>query len=182
MGAPKGNKFAAGGPGGGRPSSYKPAYVDQAKKACEAGFTDVEVGKLFGVSEVTINEWKLAHKEFCLALKSGKTAADDRMERSFYQRGLGYDYESKKTVKDNTGFEQVTKTTQHVPGDVGAQFRWLSNRRPEVWRERHEVDVSGKIENVFTLNIFEQDLSDGGKVIEGEKSVPRLRAQGKNDD
>jgi len=34
----------------------------------------------------------------------------------------------------------VTETTEHIPGDVTAQTRWLTNRRPRQWREK--VDVS----------------------------------------
>jgi hypothetical protein len=54
MAAPKGNKFAKGNKGGGGPTAYKPHYATQAIKACQAGFTDRELGVLFGVSEATI--------------------------------------------------------------------------------------------------------------------------------
>jgi len=36
----------------------------------------------------------------------------------------------------------------------------LRRRRPEVYGERHQVDVKGEIEHVFTLNIFEHDASN----------------------
>jgi hypothetical protein len=50
MPAPKGNQNARGNHGG-RPVKYKPEFVAQAKKACEAGFTDRELAELFGVSK-----------------------------------------------------------------------------------------------------------------------------------
>jgi hypothetical protein len=40
------------------------------------------------------------HPEFSEAMKVGKSVADDRMERSLYQRGIGYDIDLKKTDED----------------------------------------------------------------------------------
>jgi putative SOS response-associated peptidase YedK len=41
MSAPKGNQNAKGNKGGGRKTSYKPEYAEQAQKLCAiAGFTD----------------------------------------------------------------------------------------------------------------------------------------------
>jgi hypothetical protein len=160
-----------------RGSVFKPAYVEQAKKACKAGFTDIELAQLFGVSEMTINNWKLRYPEFALALQSAKDVADERMERSFYQRGIGYSYESEKVVTDSTGFERVTREAQHIPGDVTAQWRWLLNRRPDRWREVHEVEGTIRNEHIFTFNIFENDLSASMKTIEGKKATPRLEGR-----
>jgi hypothetical protein len=67
---------------------------------------------------------------------------DDRVERSFYQRCIGCDYESVKIVEEGVvgdkGGElrlvKRTTSTEHVPGDVGGQSRWLAIRRPNKWR------------------------------------------------
>ena len=59
------------------------------------------------------------------------------MERSLYQRACGYEVEVKKTVIKKEGRDVVTTTTEfreHIPGDVTAQTRWLTNRRPKQWR------------------------------------------------
>lgn len=96
MPAPKGNQYAKGNKGGGRPTVYKPQFAIMAQKACEAGFTDQEIADLFGVSETTVNGWKIKHPEFSLALKAGKSPADDRVERSLYHRAVGYEHDSVK--------------------------------------------------------------------------------------
>ena len=77
-------------------------------------------------------------------MKIGKAVADDRVERSFYQRGIGYDYEIRRVVTDYKGRETVTVSSQHVPGDVSAQFRWLMNRRAERWRDKVDINHEGK--------------------------------------
>lgn len=137
MPAPKGNQNAKGNPGGGRPSSYKSIYAEQARMACEAGFTDLEISKLFGVSEHTINAWKLEHIEFCSALKVGKAPADDRVVRSLYNRAVGYSYEAVKIFMPAGAKEPVyAPYIEHVPPDVTAGIYWTKNRLRAEWRDK----------------------------------------------
>src|ERR1700688_2397973 len=90
MGTPK-KKRRAGNPG-----VFRPTHISRARLACEAGFTDRELSDLFGVSEMTLNRWKLDHPEFALALKNGKYVSDERVERNLYTRATGYSFDSEK--------------------------------------------------------------------------------------
>jgi hypothetical protein len=96
--------------------------------------------RLFGVTAKTINQWKLVHHEFSLALKVGKEVADDRVERSLYQRALGSEIERSRTVTAN-GQTVTTTIIERLPGDTTAMIFWLKNRRPNRWRDRREVDL-----------------------------------------
>jgi hypothetical protein len=85
----------------------------------------------------TLYLWRATYPEFSEAMKSGKSLADDRVERSLYQRAWGYEVDIKKTVIKKEGRDVVTTTTEfreHIPGDVTAQTRWLAHRRPKQWR------------------------------------------------
>lgn len=137
--AEKGNKNAVGNSGGGRPSKYKPEFVEQAKKACEVGFTDREVALLFGVSEATLNTWKLEHPEFSGALKAAKEPADLRVQQSLYHRAVGYSYPA---VKIMAVAGEVVKVpyTEHVPPDTTAMIFWLKNRQSDKWRDVHKIE------------------------------------------
>ncbi len=139
MPAPKGNKHAVGNKGGGRKTVYDPAFAEIARKACEAGFTDRELALCLRVSEVTVNKWKLEHVEFCLAIATGKEAPDNRVERSFYHRAVGYSYDAVKILKGDDGKPMMVPYQEHVPPDTTACIFWLKNRRKEQWRDRHEV-------------------------------------------
>jgi hypothetical protein len=69
-----------------------------------------------------------------------------RVERSLYQRGLGYNYEATKIFMP-AGAKQpvVVHYLEHVPADVGAAFIWLKNRDPDRWRDVQNVEhVLGK--------------------------------------
>ena len=54
---------------GGRPSKYKPEYVEQAQKLATLGATDREAAEFFDVNEATLHRWKHEHPEFCESLK-----------------------------------------------------------------------------------------------------------------
>ena len=138
----------------GRPSDFQPAYVDQAKKLCELGATDVDLADFFQVDVRTIYRWKHDHDEFCQALKAGKDIADDRVERSLYQRAVGYTFDSAKIFNAN-GEPLIVPYREHVAPDTTACIFWLKNRRKEHWRDKQEHEVTGK---------------DGGPVVLWAKS------------
>ena len=142
MPAPKGNQYAKGNKGGGRPTLYKPQFAIMAQKACEAGFTDREIADLFGVSETTVNGWKIKHQEFSLALKAGKSPADDRVERSLYHRAVGYEHDSVKIFMAE-GKPVYAPYREHYPPDTSAAFLWLKNRRPDKWRDVQRIERGG---------------------------------------
>jgi hypothetical protein len=84
---------------GGRPTSYRPEYAEQARKLCELGATDYELADFFDVDVVTVHRWRHTHDEFCNAVISGKNFADERVQRSLYQRAVGYTFESQKVFQ-----------------------------------------------------------------------------------
>jgi hypothetical protein len=88
MPAPKGNQYAKGNKS---KNKYKPEYVETARKLCaKSGFIDIQLADWFGVTEKTINNWKLAHPEFAEALRVGKAETDDFVERATVTGISGY--------------------------------------------------------------------------------------------
>lgn len=139
MAAPKGNKFAEGNKGGGRPSRYKPEYARIAKSMCALGATTADLAETFGVAASTICAWQVSHQEFSESLRVGKKGPDIRVERSLYQRALGYEYQAEKVVICH-GEPVVVKYREHVPPDTAACKFWLINRRKNEWADTQRVD------------------------------------------
>ena len=126
----------------GRPSKYAPAFADQAEKLCKLGATDLELAEFFDVDVRTIYRWKALHEEFCQALKAGKDVADERVERSLYNRAVGYTHEAVKIFMPAGAKEPVYAPYQeHVPPDPTSCIFWLKNRRSEEWRDAKQLDV-----------------------------------------
>lgn len=135
----------------GRPSSYKPEYATQAEKLCKLGATDKDLADFFEVSTRTIERWRVKHDDFCRALKSGKDEADDRVERSLYNRAVGYTYESEK-IFNNQGSITRAPCIEHVPPDTTAQIFWLKNRRKDQWRDKTDHEHSGELAVTDTVD------------------------------
>ncbi len=122
----------------GRPTKYKPEYADQVKALAWHGATDVEMADFFRVSIQTLNTWKAVYPEFLESLKTDKAVADNRVERSLYQRAVGYTCEE-VDIRVVNGEIVKTPLLKHYPPDVVACIFWLKNRRKDEWREKVEV-------------------------------------------
>lgn len=145
MPAPKGNKFAVGADSG-RPTDYKPEYAEQAKKLCQLGATDIEMADFFGVDVRTIYRWKHNHDEFCQSQATGKDIADERVERSLYQRAVGYEQDEIKIFMPAGADAPVYAPYRaKVAPDVSAAMFWLKNRRKDKWRDKQDVEHSGSV-------------------------------------
>ena len=128
----------------GRPSGYKAEYAKQAEKLCRLGATDADIADFFGVDVRTIYRWKNSNEEFCQSLKLGKEEADERVARSLYGRAIGYEHPDVH-VSNYQGEVTLTPITKHYAPDTTAAIFWLKNRRPEEWRDKQDVDVSGNL-------------------------------------
>jgi hypothetical protein len=126
----------------GRPSSYKPEYVNMAKQAARLGATDADLARIFGVSDATIDNWKAQHHDFLGSLKAGKEEADARVERSLYSRAVGYSFNSEKIFCNKDGEVTRVPIVEHVPPDVTAQIFWLKNRDPKRWRDAWQIEAA----------------------------------------
>lgn len=130
----------------GRPSMYQPQFSEQALKLCRLGATDRELADFFGVSEQTINAWKTAHPEFLESLRAGKGMADAEVADKLFKRATGYEHAAVKIVANaNTGQEHIVDYTERYPPDTTAAIFWLKNRRPDLWRDKTEQQLSGHV-------------------------------------
>lgn len=139
----------------GRPTLFREEYIEQAKKLCALGATDDEMADFFGVNRSTFYRWKLDYPEFCDSIKSAKDIADERVERSLYQKATGYNITEQQAIKvklekDREGVE-VVDVEKHVVADTTAAIFWLKNRRKADWRDKHEVEHSGGTKSEINL-------------------------------
>jgi hypothetical protein len=123
----------------GRPPIYDKKFVKQAAKLCSLGATDMDLAEFFGVTDRTINRWKIEHADFCQSLTVGKTESDDRVERSLYHKAVGYTFDGEEVFQfQGTVVRALVK--KHIPPDTAAAIFWLKNRRPTYWRDKQELD------------------------------------------
>ncbi len=121
----------------GRPSKYRPEFVEQTKKLCRLGATDKELSDFFSVSSQTLNAWKVEYPEFLDALKKGKEISDAEVAQKLFHRAIGYKHKAVK-IFNQQGVPLIVDYTEHYPPDTTACIFWLKNRRPDLWRDKRE--------------------------------------------
>ena len=128
----------------GRPTKYDPKFVDIVRGIAKLGATDDQVADCLSVSIATVSLWKVQYPEFLEALKAGKDEADARVERTLYQRAVGYQRDAVKIFHPADAPGPVyAPFREEVPGDVTAQIFWLKNRRRDEWRDVKSQELSG---------------------------------------
>lgn len=127
----------------GRPSKFKPEFVEQARKLANLGATDREVADFFEIDERTLNRWKADNEEFCQSLKVGKALADDRVEQSLYRRAVGYEHDAIKIAVNAQGEITQVPFVERYPPDTTAAIFWLKNRRKDQWRDVSRQEQTG---------------------------------------
>lgn len=154
---------------GGRPTSYDPAMCEVARNYCELGATDREIAEYLGISCSMLYRYKARYKEFSDALKAGKEAADDRVERAFYARAIGYEHDAVKIFLNKDGAIVEAPYIEHHPPDTTAAIMWLKNRRPDKWRDKQEHKIDATIEVMSARDIIHQKLDALAERIENKK-------------
>lgn len=152
----------------GRPSTFRPEFVEQVQKLAAYGATEFEIARFFKKSDSGWKKWKHLHPELVAALKLGKTEPDDRVERSLYTRAVGYSFQSEKVFQFQ-GQVIRAKTVEHVPPDTTAGIFWLKNRRPDEWRDKVNHELSGGVKVSKAADLTDEQLAAiaAGQVTNG---------------
>jgi hypothetical protein len=166
---------------GGRPTSFKTEYVEQAYKLCLLGAIDKELCDFFNVAESTLNLWKQKQPKFLDALKRGKVVADANVAHSLYKRATGYS--CKEThVSNYQGEITLTEITKHYPPDTTSCIYWLKNRQPDKWRDKIEIDSNIKIDKETLEMIETQFVAKMAEARDRQKTVLTERGILSDDD
>jgi hypothetical protein len=128
-------------------TKYNETFPTLAEKYAREGMIDREIAKKLGVSESSYHVYENKYPEFLESIKRGKVLPDDEAEKALFKRVIGFEYEEvmveyagrPKEAKKATP-TLVRKTKKLVIPDVAACAIWLTNRRPEKWRHRHDVE------------------------------------------
>jgi len=126
------------------------------QKLCALGATDAQLADFFQVSVSTVALWKVEHQEFSDALRVSKDEADDKVERSLYQRAMGYEHDE-VDIRVLNGEIVQTQIRKFYPPDTTAGIFWLKNRRPERWRELKALELGNKDGEPFKVGIMNED-------------------------
>lgn len=133
----------------------KPKYDDNfpllAEGYARQGLIDKEIAAKLGISERSYYEYQKKYPQFTQAIKRGKEPVDVEVENALLKRAQGFDYEEIhaeygiKKGQEKATPSKVKKISKKVVPDVTAQIFWLKNRLPKIWRDKHDLNVSGNM-------------------------------------
>ena len=116
------------------------------------GLSDKQIAHNIGITQTTLYEWQKRFPELSEALKKGKEVVDREVENALLKRAMGYEYDevTQEPVTDkDTGVTEMRVTkrvTKQIVPDVTAQIFWLKNRKPDEFRDKRDVELSGSVD------------------------------------
>jgi hypothetical protein len=143
----------------GRPSEFRPEYVEQAYRLSLLGATDKEMAAFFDVTEPTFNAWKQEHPEFLSSLCDGKMTADAKVAESLYRRATGYTAKKVVTANIQGMITDIKEVNEYVGPDVAAASLWLRNRQPAKWRDKVDHELSGNLKISRAEDLTDDELA-----------------------
>jgi hypothetical protein len=98
----------------------------------------------------------------------------NRVERSLYERAVGYNYEATKICTPANREKPVyAPYVEHIPPDVTAAIFWMKNRDPQHWRDSQQLElVLGKYIISDQPMTEEQWARERATVIDAEPVAP----------
>lgn len=131
---------------GGRPTKYSKQLCHVAKNLALAGYTNEDIAKVIGISDVTLYDWKNKYEEFSKALAFKKIAIS-KIIGAVFEAAVGYKH--KDIIHASHRGEIITKkVTRRYPPNIKAAEVLLRNCDREHFLEKQEVTPPN-----ITLNI-----------------------------
>jgi hypothetical protein len=152
---------------------YSANHPEMAYELALLGKTLAEMATVFGVNEKTVDRW-MKKPAFRLAVHKGQDLADGKVAKALYERAQGYSHEAVKIFMPAGATEPVyAPYTEHYPPDTAAASLWLRNRQGAKWRDKTDVEVSGRVTlEALVLASLEKPADspavEDGAAIEGQ--------------
>ena len=126
-----------------------PEHLSLITALAAEGFTIKQIAEKIGVSRTTFYKWRQDEPLIEEALEKGTAEANWEIEKSLFQRALGYDVEEIKykwkydaNAREYKWVED-TKILKHVPGDSTCMLFWLRNKMPDEYRNNVQRELNG---------------------------------------
>lgn len=141
--------------------------------------TDEELIAAMGVASSTFYNWLKKYPEIAAAIEKGRSSAlaeeaVEAVEDSLYERCIGGTHTVMKgfkvrEVKYDAAGKRISETEHvelvaeqvYVPADVNAIKFFLTNRKPERWKNRTEFSADDDTKE--SVETFLQRISEGGR-------------------
>ena len=138
------------------------------------GYTTKAACEKAGIGEETFYGWMRRNSEYAEMVRNARKEGEQRsiadVEASLLDLAKGYDYEEVRTeyeskLNPTTGKYEPTikkqvRTKRHVMPSTEAIKFYLTNKAPELWKNRVEQTNNGKVATDLTVRYINQSPGD----------------------
>lgn len=131
---------------------FSKEIIEKICKHLKAGSTITSACEAVGISRETFYDWMNKKPDISDTIKKAMAIPDKKVENALFKTATGSfryterHYEQIKDAKGKATEMQLVKTVKKrgLP-NVTAQIFYLKNRKPEEWKDRHELGLSGNM-------------------------------------
>ena len=166
------DEFVSTNPKEDRPNKYELLIShSEVEKLAAQGKSMAQIAKKIGISADEFYRWTSEYSGLREAFRSGReiwyAKKNHEVEKALLKRAKGFRAKEKEVVLTTRGKRVKEKTVYFPPSEKAAEL-WLTNRAPEKWKKRQEIDVQGGIEIVFRNFEDVVDVDPIGEVEPGQ--------------
>jgi hypothetical protein len=116
------------------------------------GMIDEDIAAALGIGVTSLYKYANQYPKFAKALKDGRRPVDFEVENALLKRAKGFTFTEtteEPTVDPETSEVRMVVTKRvrkHIAPDTTAAIFWLKNRRPKLWRDKHDVELTGVLD------------------------------------
>ena len=108
------------------------------------GLSMDQIASEVGVARSTFFNWKSENQMLSDALMINRQIADRQVENALFKTAKGFHYTEDKIAPSGA---KISDVKSYQAPNVGAIKLWLSNRKPDTWREKQSIELSGKVDS-----------------------------------
>lgn len=151
---------------------YDDCYLKTLFGLAVHGLSESEICKVLGIPLRTLDAWK-TRPQVKEALREGRYEADAKVVAAMYDKAKGYKAKGVKVFYNSkTGEPVIVEHEEYFQPDVVAAKFWLTNRRPDKWRDKPEATET---DNKLVINITR--FTDPPVLENGNKSTAQLETE-----
>jgi len=137
-----------------RRTKYSKKMLRLAEELARKGNNNREIAQKLGIHEDTFYTWLKKYSEFSETIKKAREEyAIPEIEGALFKKATGYWIEETKIRPDG----KIETIKKYIPPDTTAIIFFLKNRAPERWRDRTEINASGKVGRLIVEAYLDED-------------------------
>ena len=147
---------------------FSDELTEKICKHLKQGATITTTCEAVGIHKDTFYEWMKKKSDFSDAIKKTMAIPDKKVENALFKLAIGTfrytekHYEQIRDVKGKLTDMQLVKTIRkRVLPNVTAQIFHLKNRKPDEWKDRHDVAHSGSVQFEISEKFLPKDKKKG---------------------